>query len=191
MQDFKKIVEDLLQELMSELGVSDEQFVAACDKASENPIHKKIVDQIMAVDNFLAFKRLMVKRNQELNRQAIEMFQRMQNKDASQTAGATADGAEATTEGAADKKDDPNAADADALAAAGLLSKEEKEKQAAEMREVMRVAQSLERAEEEEMMKRALAESERVKSEEQKALDEEEEMLKRVMEESAREEAER
>ena len=43
-QDFKKIVEDLLAELMAELGVSDEQFVAACEKASENPIHKKIVD---------------------------------------------------------------------------------------------------------------------------------------------------
>ena len=45
-QDFKKIVEDLLQELMKELGVSDEQFVDACKKAenSGNPIHKKIVD---------------------------------------------------------------------------------------------------------------------------------------------------
>ena len=64
-QDFKKIVEDLLQELMKELGVSNEQFVEACTKAGEsgNPIHKKIVDQILAVENFLAFKRLMVKRN--------------------------------------------------------------------------------------------------------------------------------
>ena len=43
-QDFKKLVEDLLQELMSELGVSDEQFVQACEKAGENPVHKKIVD---------------------------------------------------------------------------------------------------------------------------------------------------
>jgi hypothetical protein len=39
----------------------------ACDKASENPLHKKIVDQITAVDNFIAFKKLMVKRNTELN----------------------------------------------------------------------------------------------------------------------------
>ena len=29
---------------MAELGVSDEQFVAACEKAGNNPIHKKIVD---------------------------------------------------------------------------------------------------------------------------------------------------
>ena len=59
------------------------------------------------------------------------------------------------------------------------------------MKEVMRVAHSLERAEEEEMMKRALEESEKLKSEQQRVIDEEEEMLKKVMEESAREEAER
>ncbi len=68
---FKKLVEGLLEELMRDLGVSDEQFVDACDKAAKNPIHKKIVDQIMAVDNFLAFKKLMVKRNNELNQQVI------------------------------------------------------------------------------------------------------------------------
>jgi hypothetical protein len=39
----------------------------ACDKASSNPLHKKIVDQIIAVENFTAFKKLMTKRNQELN----------------------------------------------------------------------------------------------------------------------------
>ena len=58
------------------------------------------------------------------------------------------------------------------------LTDEEKKKQAAELREVMRVAHNLERQEEEEMMKRAMEESERVKSEEQKAIDEEEEMIK-------------
>ena len=43
-QEFKKIVDDLLMELMSELGVTEEQFMEACDKASLNPLHKKIVD---------------------------------------------------------------------------------------------------------------------------------------------------
>lgn len=55
---------------MTDLGVTDEQFLAACEKASKNPMHKKIVDQITAVDNFVAFKRLMNKRNTELNNQA-------------------------------------------------------------------------------------------------------------------------
>jgi len=48
---------------MKELGVTNEQFLQACERADGNPIHKKIVDQIVAVDNFLAFKKLMVKRN--------------------------------------------------------------------------------------------------------------------------------
>ena len=43
----------------------------ACEKANNKAIHKKIVDQIIAVDNFLAFKKLMIKRNTELNQQAL------------------------------------------------------------------------------------------------------------------------
>jgi hypothetical protein len=61
------MVDDLLSELMAELGVSQDQFIDACEKASSNPLHKKIVEQITAVDNFIAFKKLMVKRNTELN----------------------------------------------------------------------------------------------------------------------------
>lgn len=68
------MVDDLLSELMSELGVTEEQFMEACEKASANPLHKKIVDQITAVDNFIAFKKLMVKRNAELNEQAMAML---------------------------------------------------------------------------------------------------------------------
>jgi protein-disulfide isomerase-like protein with CxxC motif len=56
-------VDELLGELMSELGVTEEQFMEACEKASANQLHKKIVDQITAVDNFSAFKKLLVKRN--------------------------------------------------------------------------------------------------------------------------------
>jgi hypothetical protein len=68
------MVDDLLSELMAELGVSQDQFIEACEKASANPLHKKIVEQITAVDNFIAFKKLMVKRNTELNEQAIKML---------------------------------------------------------------------------------------------------------------------
>ena len=41
---FKRLVEGLLEELMRDLGVTDEQFVDACDKAAKNPVQKKIVD---------------------------------------------------------------------------------------------------------------------------------------------------
>lgn len=73
-------MDELLGELMAELGVTQEQFFDACDKASENPTHKKIVDQIIAVDSFIAFKKLMVKRNTELNEQAIHMLSKASNK---------------------------------------------------------------------------------------------------------------
>ena len=165
---------------MAELGVSEEQFVEACEKAQANPIHKKIVDQIMAVENFVAFKKLMVKRNEELNRQAIELFEK-----AKQGAQAT-DSAAAATSTAGALGTPAAAGDKPAAASDG-----DRQKQVAEMKEVMRVAHSLEKAEEEEMMKRALEESEKLKSAEQKAIDEEEEMIRQAIEASEREEADR
>lgn len=36
---FKKMVEELLEELMKDLGVTDEQFVKACETAAKNPLH--------------------------------------------------------------------------------------------------------------------------------------------------------
>ena len=73
-----------MEDLMKELGVTEEQFVEACEKASSNPIHKRIVDQIMAVENFLSFKKLMIKRNTELNLQALEMIAMKESKDMAQ-----------------------------------------------------------------------------------------------------------
>ena len=68
------MVEELLGELMAELGVTQELFLEACEKASSNPLHKKIVDQITAVENFIAFKKLMIKRNTELNQEALKIM---------------------------------------------------------------------------------------------------------------------
>jgi len=42
-KDFKEMVEKLLEELMTELGVTEEQFYGACEAAKNNPNHKKIV----------------------------------------------------------------------------------------------------------------------------------------------------
>ncbi len=71
---FKKIVEDLLHELMAELSITQEQFYDACQKAEKVPLHRKIVGQIMAVENYIAFKRLMIKRNTEMNEEALKML---------------------------------------------------------------------------------------------------------------------
>ena len=66
--EFRQLVEGLLEELMTELGISGQQFLEACERAEQNPVHKKIVDQIAAVEDFIAFKKLMVNRNKELNK---------------------------------------------------------------------------------------------------------------------------
>lgn len=119
---------------MAELGVTDEQFVEACQKASQNPIHKKIVDQIMAVDNFLAFKRLMVKRNAELNVQAEAMMSKTDPKTIAKDHSPSKIGSQD-----------------------GLTDKERKE-----IQEAYRIAQEIERQEEEEMIRKAIEESERL-----------------------------
>ena len=172
-QDFKKIVENLLEELMKELGVTHEQFVDSCKRAEKNPVHKKIVDQILAVENFMAFKRLMVKRNQELNRQAILLYEKQQK---SAKDGGSAEEAKVQVGAPVDPAN---------------LTPEEAAKQAAELKEVLKTAQQIERAEEEEMMKRALAESTKVGDENKRLDDEEEEMMRQVMESSMREENDR
>lgn len=152
-QKFKKIVEDLLAELMAELGVTDQQFVEACEKAAQNPVHKKIVDQIMAVDNFSAFKRLMIKRNNELTLQAEAMMAQQTNPDAAANAQAPATGSDPTKE----------AAEREAAKAA------------------YKVAQELERQEEEEMIRRAIEESEKLEQHQKAQVDEEEEMIRQAI----------
>ena len=116
---------------MSELGVTDTQFVEACEKASLYPIHKKIVDQIMAVDNFMAFKRLMIKRNSELATQAAAMLATTENREQTPT----------TT-----------------------TATPSKDKELEAMREAYRVAQELEKEEEEEMIRKAIEESEKMQN---------------------------
>jgi len=59
------------------------------------------------------------------------------------------------------------------------------------LREVMKVAHNLERAEEEDMMKKALEESQRLENESKQQLNEEEEMIRQAIEASQREENER
>lgn len=55
----------------------------------------------------------------------------------------------------------------------------------------MKVAHNLERAEEEDMMKKALEESQRLENESKQQLNEEEEMIRQAIEASQREENER
>ena len=56
--------------MIIELSITEEQFAKAVEAAQEKPQHKKIVDYMLSVDDFVAFKEMMRNRNKELNEQA-------------------------------------------------------------------------------------------------------------------------
>uniref|UniRef100_A0A0G4HZU2 Cilia- and flagella-associated protein 36 n=1 Tax=Chromera velia CCMP2878 TaxID=1169474 RepID=A0A0G4HZU2_9ALVE len=73
---FKKLVDDLLTDHLADLGVTPEQFGRICvNGVKDERFHKILVQQLLAVDDFLCFKKMMVKRNLQLEleaRNAIE-----------------------------------------------------------------------------------------------------------------------
>ena len=136
---FKKLVEELIGELLAELSVDQDVFMQACAKAEKNPLHKKIVDQIVAVDNFVAFKKLMCKRNAELNSQAMKLMEKKE---------------EAKEEKKADKPENIDAEKEQTNAIKGGKVPKDKD-----MQDALKVAQEAERLEEEEFMRTAIEES--------------------------------
>ena len=170
-KEFKKIVEDLIGELLAELGVDQDTFMQPCAKAEKNPLHKKIVDQIVAVDNFVAFKKLMCKRNAELNQQAMKLMV----DDAVK---------KEMTKGKEEKKEN-NLEKEQAEAIKGKVKDKD-------MEAAIKVAQEAERLEEEEFMRKAIEESQKLEEEQknryQKEQDEEMEMIQQAIEMSKKEE---
>lgn len=65
---FVELVERLLSKNLKEIGVSEEQFVAAVASgaSSDDALNRVIFGQILAVDDFLTFKKMMTQRNAEL-----------------------------------------------------------------------------------------------------------------------------
>ena len=68
---FKKLVESKLEAYIQDLGINQQVFVATCSKAAKK-LHKSILQQILACDDFLLFKQLMVNRNIAMNKEAME-----------------------------------------------------------------------------------------------------------------------
>jgi len=73
-KEFKNLFEKLFGELLTDLGITEEQFVKACEDADKKEENKKYITQILSVDDFLTFKSMMHKRNIELNEQAMKSF---------------------------------------------------------------------------------------------------------------------
>ena len=68
-QKFKEMIDTLLEGIRITLGVTAEQLIRVCQIGISTPCDKKIFHQIFACDNFLSFKKLMVKRNLEVEKE--------------------------------------------------------------------------------------------------------------------------
>jgi hypothetical protein len=68
------MLEEKLEVLLIELGCQQEQFLLVAAKGLESTDNKKYYEQLIACDNFLYFKSMMVKRNMQLEEQAFQML---------------------------------------------------------------------------------------------------------------------
>jgi len=74
-QEFKKLIEGLVEGVMKELGINEDKFMEIMERGLKNPEHRKVFEQLLIVDNFLVFKKLMVKRNKELELEALRQLE--------------------------------------------------------------------------------------------------------------------
>ncbi len=64
----------MLQNLLDEIGVDQDMFLSAAQKGLESD-DKKFYEQLIACDNFLYFKNMMIKRNMQLEEEAMRLMQ--------------------------------------------------------------------------------------------------------------------
>ncbi|GMI10635.1 hypothetical protein TrLO_g13805 [Triparma laevis f. longispina] len=75
-KEFKGIVERHLNSKLAEFGIGEETFYEACESNRfKNDINKNVYMQMVAMDDFLTFKKLMVRRNMELELEAVKALQ--------------------------------------------------------------------------------------------------------------------
>lgn len=69
------MIDKMLDHICREISITPELFAQAYERGLRTPTHKRIFEQIMACDNFLSFKKLMLKRNRELEEETVKMLQ--------------------------------------------------------------------------------------------------------------------
>jgi hypothetical protein len=75
-KEFCEHVDALLTSNLGEVGITNEQFLESCEKArSGRDINATVFERLVAMDDFQTFKKIMTKRNTELQLEAIKSFQ--------------------------------------------------------------------------------------------------------------------
>ena len=70
----------MLETHLAEIGVTEEQFAEACEAGMDSrPENKNVFEKLIAVDDFLTFKKMMIKRNIELELEVVEAMKNAGN----------------------------------------------------------------------------------------------------------------
>ena len=81
-REFRDHVDALLSSNLGELGVTPELFYEACAKGrNSRDINRAVYDKMIAMDDFQTFKKIMVKRNMELQMEAIRSMKEASERD--------------------------------------------------------------------------------------------------------------
>ncbi|KAF4105365.1 cilia- and flagella-associated protein 36 [Onychostoma macrolepis] len=73
-QQYKQLVERLLENYMQEVGISEQQFLHACSSFSKTKTLQAVFQPVLATDDFQMFRSLMVQKNTELQLQALHVI---------------------------------------------------------------------------------------------------------------------
>jgi len=74
-EEFCEHIESLITSNLNELGITSELFVESCKKAKDGrDINTTVFERLTAMDDFQTFKKIMTKRNTELQLESIRSF---------------------------------------------------------------------------------------------------------------------
>lgn len=73
-QQYKQLVERLLENYTQEVGISEQQFLHACSSVSKTKTLQAVFRPVLATDDFQMFRSLMVQKNMELQLQALHVI---------------------------------------------------------------------------------------------------------------------
>ncbi|XP_078086017.1 cilia- and flagella-associated protein 36 isoform X2 [Mustelus asterias] len=75
-QDYKGLVEQLLEGYLQDVGIQEDQFLEACNSPlAQSESFQPVFQPVLAAEDFQVFKSLMLQKNVELQLQALRMIQ--------------------------------------------------------------------------------------------------------------------
>jgi hypothetical protein len=89
-REFKEHIEALISSNLGELGITPEILLDSCERGRNGrDINKQVFERMIAMDDFQTFKKIMVKRNVELQLEAMQSFAEFEGEEYSSSMACT------------------------------------------------------------------------------------------------------